>query len=1335
MIRKKNYMHKTQSMKSNYFKVLLYLLTSISTINLLAGSKANESHSPLYLAELACNNFVQISLDTNCYATVTLPMLLEDQLFPTSEYTIQLWTGDVLQADLDLGTSDKGKTYTFKVIHNTTGNSCWGKIKIEDKLAPTILCSKDTIRCGDNIAPEELGFPIPSYYKVKIDVCSNQNNCYIVNDWDACSTVILTYHDENIDFPCDSAYSKLIKRCWTATDLSGNTSSCCDSIFIIKANFSDLTLPPDFDGVVRPHIYCGDSYPKLANGNPDPSYTGWPVPAGCNRLTATYSDLKIVICENTYKILRRWVILDWCTKAIYEHNQLIKVVDDLAPQFDVPDNVFVGMKNYTCGSFGKLPIPSNVQDCGSWNYNVYSRVIDLLGNPTPLTKDYIRYNNNEKVYYLDGAPEGRIWIFYEVYDDCGNVSSQQIEVGVVDEFLPIPICDEKTVVTLTNDGTARVLAETFDNGSIDNCGIYDFKVRRMDDPCKNGTNVFGDYVDFCCTDVGKSVMVNLLVIDNSRNTNSCMVEIVVQEKEPPVIIAPTDITISCSYDISDLSKFGSIRYSETDRKKIQINDYYYQTKGYDAGIDGLATDNCFVEVSEIVNKNLTCNQGVITRTFIAKDKQGLTSTATQYIYVQNPYPFTLNDIKWPVDKTIYSCRKADIHPGITGSPEYVNTNCATLAANYEDQLLSKVDSSCYKIFRKWTVVDWCQFNAQSNAGVWTRTQILYVINTVPPDIYTCGTTEVCDYNSYYDPAKNACMVHYDITGDADDDCTYKEFLKWSYRLDTNNDGNYEGLVSGNRVLGVLPVGQFKIRWYVEDACGNVSSCDQLVLLKDCKKPTPYCINGITTVIMPLNGSITVWAKDLDFGSYDNCTSKQNLIFSFSSDIRETSIRYTCDSLNGQISIIKKVRIYVTDESGNQDYCETSIKIQDNNKVCGGTFVNVNGLISRKDGKSIPNALVNIENDKQEKISSTLTDLEGKYSFQTISLNNTYKVSVEREDDILNGISTYDIVLIQRHILGKTSFSSPFEILAADVNNSQSITARDISDLRKVILGVTDKFPSEKIWTFVNSKTNFSDVSNPWDAKGEIEFKDLIEDFSHLDFVGVKKGDVDNSATLNKVQTPKTRTSSILWNIGEPMPNNGHFLYPVISTVGMTMEGFQTALKGNGIVSIVSGAVPFEDWNYNNQKGILSISWNAPNAIVISENTVLFYIETETNQMQWEQVEASRFTHEIYLNDVVSNLILSRNSNIGGDYSMKLGQNEPNPFQENTIIPIEVNVASTIYFSVFDVSGKLIFAKTIGLHVGKNYIQVDHSNLLGEGIYFYKVEGNKGTEVRKMILKY
>jgi hypothetical protein len=56
-----------------------------------------------------------------------------------------------------------------------------------------------------------------------------------------------------------------------------------------------------------------------------------------------------------------------------------------------------------------------------------------------------------------------------------------------------------------------------------------------------------------------------------------------------------------------------------------------------------------------------------------------------------------------------------------------------------------------------------------------------------------------------------------------------------------------------------------------------------------------------------------------------------------------------------------------------------------------------------------------------------------------------------------GVSTLDLVDMQKHLLIKP-LSSPYKMIAADANNSKSITAIDLIEMRKLILGIYAELP-------------------------------------------------------------------------------------------------------------------------------------------------------------------------------------------------------------------------------------------------------------------------------------
>ena len=64
----------------------------------------------------------------------------------------------------------------------------------------------------------------------------------------------------------------------------------------------------------------------------------------------------------------------------------------------------------------------------------------------------------------------------------------------------------------------------------------------------------------------------------------------------------------------------------------------------------------------------------------------------------------------------------------------------------------------------------------------------------------------------------------------------------------------------------------------------------------------------------------------------------------------------------------------------------------------------------------------------------LTDASGDYVFGDLPVMVDYHITGKKRDDWMNGVSTLDLVMMQRHILGVAPFHNAYKMVAADVNN-------------------------------------------------------------------------------------------------------------------------------------------------------------------------------------------------------------------------------------------------------------------------------------------------------------
>jgi len=164
----------------------------------------------------------------------------------------------------------------------------------------------------------------------------------------------------------------------------------------------------------------------------------------------------------------------------------------------------------------------------------------------------------------------------------------------------------------------------------------------------------------------------------------------------------------------------------------------------------------------------------------------------------------------------------------------------------------------------------------------------------------------------------------------------------------------------------------------------------------------------------------------------------------------------------------------------------------------GNLANFNGLLQTPEGEGIGSASIIIAGT--DSVFVVQTDENGQFTLQ-LPRASDYQLTFSKTGEILNGVTTFDIVQIRKHILGITTFDSVFKTVAADTNISGSVTTFDILELQKLILGINASFPNAPSWGFVSPQGNLFNILTLNDVQPEV----------NLNIIGVKIGDVNFSA--------------------------------------------------------------------------------------------------------------------------------------------------------------------------------------------------------------------------------
>jgi len=1275
---------------------------------------------------------VNVSVNNLCEATVFPGMILTPDSDVACTYGIELFDENDNVINLGTGRADISSAYVGRYLKVrifeagvTNPNSCWSIVNVEDKLPPDIICiGNDTIPCYDDIFSDEARAVRYLERQLEGNIVDNCNNADL--------TVAIT-KNELTRMLCQTDFAAMRVIGYNAVDNFDNVTSCEDTIFYERFELDSLDAPKNYDDDMA--INCDEPYPTIQylldidrespGMNSMPNIDGISIAdyadslfteRGVCNFKMTTSDLVFPTCGNTYKVVRRWTVIDWCNSTnLKVFNQVIKVTDTELRADRISNLGVFDADKGICTKQVELPFPSVAADeCNDWTYTLFIQ--------EPNTDVFIQIGG-----VRDSVPTivtqtfglGVSTIRYVLTDACDNEDIVEFDVTIEDNEAPVPVCDSRTVVTLNDSFLGKVFARSFDDGSYDACSsIVSYQVRRVDraeTTCETPQD-FDDFVKFCCADIGNTVMVELQVTDEYGITASCMTETVVQFKgQGPSVTCPPNIgTQPCtSYETFDISTLAppSISSANPCLADALTPSIREGSRSIDICGDG------YIDIEWYYN--ITGDDEVI---------------CAQRIVFANTEIFTDSNITWPEDRTVESCDEA---PPTAQELEDIITplnNCSNVVASEPtDREVENVPGVCKRIIRTWTVVDWCRFPADPNAR-WVYDQIVDVINSSGPSIDVSGS------NITLDPKPDSCRAHIIVEGIATDDCTAAPSLAWTHKLDLiSPDGQELPLLferPGRILERRIDAGNYVLTWSVTDDCGNTSTARQLFTVEDEDPPSAIC--GFSINELDASGSVTIMAAELNDGSTDNCNDQLSFAIKRegTSASPTSSLTFTCRDIG-----VNTVELWVTDLFGNQDVCIASVDIRDAAGNCqmGSSALSVTGNIMTVDEIAVESAEVML-NTSSITVASEMTEIDGEYAFDDLSSGNAYELEVHKDDDPLNGVSTLDLVLIQRHILGLQALDSPYKLIAADVNVNGSVSAVDLVVLRRLILGLIEQLPDTESWKFISEDHTFSNPSSPWPLEEGAILGQLSIDEVH-DLLAIKMGDVNGNAVANSGFASPRSTS--VYNIStRTQLDNGQLTYEVIAEEDIESYGYQLSIdydkKALTRKSVKSNQMLIVDDMIADKDGSLAVSLAGSTAYSYQKGDVILQVtfalsaSTENLEGVVQLSNNGAVSNEIYDGDLNVLKIGAASEQLSNQ--VVLHQNRPNPFEHETLIDFEIPKEDQVTFELFDMNGMRVFSRTERYSAGTHQLKVSsHEIGLNKGIYYYQIHTQQRSLIRKMII--
>ncbi len=1340
--------------------------------------------------QLSCIGQLNLSLGPDCTLDIGADALLNGTAYACYDYyEVSLFRGNQWTNN-HVGATDVAQNIPYRVYYAPTGQTCWGNVLIEDKFGPVLTSKDTTVQCWQQA--DELIFGLTGKptvvegcgaYSLTFSDSTASLGCSgskIFRKWTAVdgsgnkgtSLQVITRLAgslANIVFPKDT-----ILPCTIGTYPGSAVTG-----------FPTLNGNPAVTSCGIGHLYVDSKLP-ICDGTYKINRL-WTVSNFCTNQSIQKNQLITVgdgqgpvwfvpndtlISSNTGQCCGNFKMPNI---RLYDNCSRIKKVEAKVPGANaviaklINQNFSNPIARDTVARFDTtICMPSGIttivftatDDCGNTSTCSYKVRVRDLTTPVALCP-------GSSILALSSDDPNDCYL-----GDVATISAADLSPASKDDCSPIRITAQRIAPLATCINNLNKI-----NGG-EPCSD------NIPDPVSEYTLATQEAttIKFYCCEIGAPVQVRIKVYQlNPDGTvatfangqpivNACTTSVTVQDVTPPTCTPPPNITVQC-VDFDPAAP----------------------------PISSPATpDNCCSPTYTTAWQTPTffCG-GENFRLFTVKDCYNNTSVCSQKVTVLYAPPSY--QIKFPDDVNQVGCQS--VAPA--GPKVLLNTGCTKFKSVYSDSTVAGGGAFCFKILRRWTIYDSCalaspptaafvtvanpsasaigptvgfgspDYNTALNAYRYTQ-EILVNDNAAPEILSGCTPASaniLCDsttndptlfnFPSFGDVGETPATVS--IT--TRDGCAGTNVsISYILNLDFNLDGVPEFVINsgapqvgwgvatvlsgGNKIATVqspsqnLPYGRHIITWTMADQCGNSTTCRDTLIVRDCLPPNAVCKSNFTKT-MTASKSVTVLATDLNNGSTDNMTAAAQLQFAMrvkgtgTGFPTTTSITFNCLNLGAWT-----LEMWVKDLAGNASKCEVTVTITDPSKFCSS--VAVSGFVKNNDGDGLDHALINFGNDTQADLFGTaMTDQTGLFNSPGLPGSGDVHVKPVKDNDPLNGVSTFDLVAMSKHVLNVAPFTQPWQFIAADINRNNQVTTFDIVELRKLILGIYPSFPANSSWRFVPKSWVFQDPTNPFSPpfpeKSVLDSALIAQ--GDIDFLAIKTGDLtgDAQTSLLPGESEERGLPPFIFKIEDREFSAGENLTANINFDGEEqLGGCQFTLDFDPAILELADLKPgtaMADFNFNLTKkeaGKVSASWDGeagkPSFSLIF-NALRGGRLSESISFGDEITRREAFFKDGKMAEPV--LKFSTEKPATGD-RLLLFQNVPNPFSGRTEIAFFNPAPAPVVLKISDATGRLLFQKTILAERGRQVFSIEKSELgAADGLLWYSIQTPTEKAVRRM----
>lgn len=756
-------------------------------------------------------------------------------------------------------------TFTFTPVGPSPlgcqGMPVTAQVNVRDVVAPTWITAatalNGTFNCQDaaGIAAANALFPVAT------DNCDNDvTNINLISN--------------NFVQACGVGNTGIRTKTWTVTDACGNTSAQ----FVQTITIVDNTAPTwtTAAGSLNRTVDCGD-VAALAAANAL-------MPAATDNCDITLTPAKVNgifavgACPNAGFYTNTFTVTDDCGNTSTTFTQVIIVTDLSSPILNSPaaQTLDVG-----AGAGCAVSLP------------------DYRGLITPIDCGPVSLTQSPAIGTTVLGAGGSLTVTITATDGCGNSSTRNITIHLVDATAPIARCHNITV-NLSAAGTVSIVPSqidgngagpTFNPKSSDNCGLATFNVGlTFQGPnIAPNTNILRNYN---CTNLGVNP-ITLIVTDASGNQATCDATVTVLDVTAPAITCPASQVVAKNATCTSiLPDFRSLV---------------------------VATDACgpvSITQAPAPGTIIAADVASLAITMIAADGSGNSSTCTLSVQFRDQMAPVISGC--PANITVNTgMGNTDCQIAVNWTPPTVSDNCSPVLGT---TTLTSTHVPGQQFFVGTTTVTYTATDPAGNSSTCSFT-VTVTDNTIPT-IY-CITPG----NKLVNAISAGCSYthtgnNWDAAGS--DNCI--PLLPATYTLAGATGG------TGNSLDGkVFNSGVTTVTWRVVDQFNNSTTCSFTVTVIDSQAPgitCPATVN-VNTNIAGCSASVPA-ALTAPATASDNC----GIVLTEWSVSGATPISSGLGNLGTHIFNIgtSLVTYRVSDAAGNSTICSFNVVVT--NAVAG-----------------------------------------------------------------------------------------------------------------------------------------------------------------------------------------------------------------------------------------------------------------------------------------------------------------------------------------------------------------------------------------------------------------